>query len=88
VARRGEHERIYPLRSLPEGHSALVEYNGFSWAPDGREVAFSVGGESIASPTSDMLLRVYALDVASGEIRRLAQIDGAAGARLAWNSHP
>ncbi len=63
----------------------MVEYDGFSWSPDGREVAFSVGGADLASPTSDMLLRVYALDVATGKIRRLAEIHGASAARLAWN---
>jgi hypothetical protein len=35
-----------------------------------------------------MLLRVYALDVASGEIRRLAEIHDAVSAQLAWNPHP
>jgi WD40-like Beta Propeller Repeat len=91
VARRGgdEHERIYPLVGLiPKRYSALVEYGGFSWAPNGREVAFSVGGDNIFAPASDLLLRVYALDIATGEIRRLAEIHGAGDAQLAWNPHP
>ena len=86
VAKRGGREEIYPLRGLiPKRYSAVVEYDGFSWSPDGREVAFSVGGADLASPTSDMLLRVYALDVATGKIRRLAEIHDASGAQLAWN---
>ena len=89
VAGQRGREQVHPLRRLlPERYLAVVEYDGFSWSPDGREVAFSIGGADLASPTSDLLLRVYALDVTSGKIRRLAQIPRAAGARLAWNPHP
>ena len=72
----------------PKRYSALREFGGLSWSPDGQEIAFFAGGEDISSAAFDSLLRVYALDVATGEIQRLAEIHGAISARLAWNPHP
>jgi dipeptidyl aminopeptidase/acylaminoacyl peptidase len=92
VARPGDESgQVYEVgRLLPERYSRwmLTEYGGLAWSPDGQEIAFSIGGEDISSLAPDALLRVYALDVTSGELRRLAEIRDAARAQLAWNPHP
>ena len=88
VAPLGERGRVYEVGTLlPKRYLSLTEWGGLAWSPDGQEVAFAVGGEDIDSFAPDGLLRVYALDVASGELRRLAEIPDAATARLAWNPH-
>jgi hypothetical protein len=57
-----------------------------TWPHDGQKVAFYLGGEDVSSRASDLLLRVNALDVASGEIRRLAEIHHAVRAQLAFGT--
>jgi hypothetical protein len=85
----GERGRVYELGNLlPKRSSSLTEYGGLAWSPDGQEVAFCLGGADISSRASGLLLRVYALDVAAGEIRRLAEIHHAVSAQLPWNPHP
>jgi Tol biopolymer transport system component len=89
VARPGERGRVWELGELlPKRYSALSEYGGLTWSPDGQEVAFYLGGEDVSSASSDLLLRVYALDVGTGKIRRVAEIQHAVSARLAWNPRP
>jgi Tol biopolymer transport system component len=89
VTKPGERGRVWELgKLLPKRYSSLTEYGGLTWSPDGDEVAFYLGGADISSASSDSLLQVYALDVGTGKIRRVAEIRDAISASLAWNPHP
>jgi WD40-like Beta Propeller Repeat len=88
VVRPGEPERVWELGELlPKRYLPLFEFGGLTWTPDGEEVAFYVGSADL-SAASDYLLRVYALDVGTGKIRRLAEIKDHTHAELAWNPQP
>jgi Tol biopolymer transport system component len=83
VAEVGTSGNVYQLGKLvPKASLGLRNFGGLTWSPDGQEIAFYL------SSGSGEIMRVYALEATTGETRRLAEIEQAAYAELAWKPDP
>jgi Tol biopolymer transport system component len=83
VAEVGTSGKVYQLGKLvPKASWDLTGFGGLTWSPDGEEIAFYL------SSGEGEILRVYALEATTGETRRLAEIEQAAYADLAWRPDP
>jgi Tol biopolymer transport system component len=83
VAAVGTSGNVYQLGKLvPKASLGSRNLGGLTWSPDGQEIAFYL------SSGSGEIMRVYALEATTGETRRLAEIEQAAYADLAWKPDP
>jgi Tol biopolymer transport system component len=69
----------YPLEELGPGTPMSLR-----WSPDGTELGFVVGEQDEIGAN---FVAVYALDAESGEVRRVARVNGVA-AQIDWNPQP